>query len=59
MLLALNPMQSTLLTFAGSACLITMFLVLIAVWRFPLWVQLITVLLGIGVPQLAGDAQCA
>lgn len=48
-LLALNPMQSTLLTLAGSACVVTMLLVLIAIWRFPLWVQLITALFGIAI----------
>ena len=48
-MLPLNPYHSTLLFFSGSALLVMMFLVLIAVWRFPLWVQLITVLLGIAI----------
>ena len=47
MTLALNPYHSALLTYGGSALVVMMLLILIAVWRFRIWVQLGVIAFGI------------
>ena len=43
----LNPYHASLLLYGGSALLVVLGLILVARWRFGLWVQLVAVALGI------------